>query len=211
MRPFSLPQRLSLALPLALILGLLLAGCGGSSSASGTPTPKQSPTATPHPPTPATGFSLYTSTDGVYALTYPSNWSGVEENGAESGLTVQHGVSFISPQKTDNLQLQPLNQSVAAADYGTFVQGFAVALGATNVSPGKADPIVTKTTPIGAFNWTELDGSLTLGGKDYTIRQFGTPHHGATVLVIALAPTATFSQLYNDAFKPMLASITFFK
>ncbi len=208
MRSPSLASRLGLLAAVALCV--LLAGCGGSSSslAAG---PKPSPTATPKQPTQPVGFSLYLSPDGLYALTYPDGWALTAENGAEGGLTVKNGVSFISPDKAGNLQLQPLNQSVAAGDYGVFVQSLAVSLGASNYSPGKADPIITTSTTIGAHTWTELDGSMTLAGKTYTIKQFGTPHDGATTLVIAIALSGSFARLYAADFKPMLASITFFK
>jgi hypothetical protein len=191
----------------ALVSCVLLAGCGGSSAAVG---PRPSPTATPKAPTPLAGFSLYRSPDGVYALAFPVGWASAAENGSEGGLTVKNGVSFISPDKAANLQLQPLNQSVAAGDYGVFVQSLAISLGASAYAPGKADPIVTTSATIGAHTWTELDGSMTLAGKSYRVKQFGTPHDGATVLVIAIALSGSFQRFYDADFRPMLASITFF-
>lgn len=209
MRPPSLATRRGLLAAVALCV--LLAGCGGSSSVSGTPTPKPSPTATPRRPAPPAGFSLYLSPDGVYAMAYPDGWVSAAENGEEGGVTVTNGVSFISADKSGNLQVQPLNKSVAAGDYGVFVQSLAESLGASTYAPAKADPIVTTNTTIGAHAWTELDGSMTLGGKNYVIKQFGTAHDGATVLVIAIALSGSFQHLFTAAFKPMLASITFFK
>ncbi len=191
----------------AVAICVLLAGCGGSTAAG----PKPSPSATPPPPMIPAGFVLFTSPDHVYAMVYPQGWSSAAENGTEGGLTVKNGVSFISPDKRGNLQVQPLNKSIAAADYGVFVQSLAASLGASSFSPGKADAIVTKSITIGAHTWTELDGKMTLAGKNYTIKQFGTPHDGATVLVVAIALSDAFQQLYDAAFKPMIASITFFK
>ena len=187
----------------AVALGaLLLAGCGDSSGAGRVGTP----TATPSAPTPGPSFALYKSPDGVYAVTYPMGWTSTPLNASP----VVHGVSFAAPDEHEYFYVLPLNQSLPTADYANFIQNFAEAKQATNISPAVGDEFTTSTTTIGAHTWTELDGGMTLGGTGYALREYGTPHGGGTVLVLTAAPAADAQQTFNSTFRPMLASLTFF-
>jgi hypothetical protein len=188
----------------AVALGvLLLAGCGDASGAGRVGTP----TATPSAPRPGPGFALYKSPDGVYAVTYPMGWTSTPLDASP----VVHGVAFASPDEHEYFYVLPLNQSLPTADYANFIQNFAEAKQATDISPAVGDEFTTSTTSSGAHSWTELDGGMTLGGTAYALREYGTPHGGGTALVLTAAPTAGAQQTLNSIFRPMLASLTFFK
>lgn len=182
---------------------ILFAGCsiGGNSGAG----PKATATSTPRAavPSPTSGFTTFTSSDGVYGLNYPSGWQTVGVNSSP----VVNGEIFFTTDATTYFMALPLNQNIPADQYGTFATSFAGSFGGTGSQVSSS----TTTSSFGGKTWTEVDGTTTLKGTASELKVYGTALGSNTMFVITITPTASASTVSATDFQPMFSSFTILK
>lgn len=182
---------------------VLFAGCsiGGTTSAKATATATNTPA--PAVPSPASGFTTFTSTDGVYGLNYPSNWQTVGVNTSP----IVNGEVFFSPDTASYFMALPLNSSLPPDQYGTFASSFAGGFGGT----GTQVSTTTTTTSFAGKTWTEVDGTTTVKGVASEIKVYGTALGSNTLFIVTITPTASASTATATDFQPMFNSFTILK
>lgn len=181
-----------------LSAAVVLAGCSaGGAGANASPTATRTPA--PAVPSPATGFTTFTSSDGVYGLNYPSDWSTALVNKPP----VVNGEIFESPDSALLFMALPLNTSVASDQYGAFASSFAGGFGGTGTKISSS----TTTTSFAGKTWTEVDGATTVKGTTCDLKIYGTALGSNTIFIVTVAPSASSS----TAFQSMFSSFTFLK
>ncbi|MFI5272803.1 MAG: hypothetical protein ACHQ4H_07190 [Ktedonobacterales bacterium] len=154
-------------------------------------------------PAPASGFATFTSSDGVYGLNAPSDWSKTALNTSP----VVNGEIFISADGKSFFLTMPLSQSLPSDQFGSFVTGFAKGFNATGATASSG----TTSTTIGNNTWTEQDGTMAIKGVASTVKLYGKALGANTVLLMSIAPAATNDQVTSTSFQPMLNSFTLLK
>ena len=198
---------------------LVIVGCGSSKAkapvsaiTTTTPPPTTAPgsvtataTATPPPATaPSSTSTLYTSTDGVYSLIYPTGWS----KQALQDPDTSSAVGLSSPDGNEVLFVFPSTSHINASDYDTVDQSFlSQAIGATNVSISSSSG--TLTLPSGT--WTTIDAGGTFNATTFDFTQLAIDHGIETFFIYILTPDATASENVTTVFAPMLSSFRFLK
>ncbi len=187
-----------------LSAAVLFAGCsiGGTSSAA-KPTATATNTPLPSVPSPASGFSTFTSSDGVYGLNYPSDWQKVDLNTSP----VVNGEIFFPSDGSSYYMVLPLNQSISSDQYGAFASSFAGGFGGT----GTKVSTTTTTTSFAGKSWTEVDGTTTVKGAPSDIKVYGTSLGSNTLFIVTIAPSASASTVNTNDFQPMQSSFTLLK
>lgn len=182
---------------------VLFTGCsiGGATSAKATATATNTPA--PAVPSPASGFTTFTSTDGVYGLNYPSNWVQV----GVSTSPIANGTVFVSAIDMSYFMVLPLNTSLPTDQYGTFASSFAGGFGGT----GTHVSTTTTTTSFAGKTWTEVDGTTTVKGTASEIKVYGTTLGSNTLFIVTITPAASASTVTATDFQPMFNSFTILK
>lgn len=188
---------------MVLAAAVLFAGCSIGTSAKATPTATATNTPAPAVPSPTTGFTTFTSTDGVYGLNYPSDWSKTAVNTSP----VVNGEAFFSADATSYFLALPLNTSVPPNQYGDFATGLAGGFGGT----GSHVSATTTTTSFAGKTWTEVDGTTSVKGTASDLKVYGTQLGSNTIFIVTIAPSASASTVNGTDFQPMLSSFTFLK
>lgn len=188
-----------------LSAAVLFAGCSIGGGAAAKPTATATATSTPAPavPTPPSGFTTFTSSDGVYGLNYPSDWQKVDL----STSPVVNGVIFLSSDTKSYFMVLPLNQSLSADQYGAFATSFAGGFGGT----GTKVSATTTTTTFAGKTWTEVDGTSTVKSTPSDVKVYGAPLGSNTIFIVTITPTAADSTVTSTDFQPMQSSLTFLK
>jgi hypothetical protein len=176
----------------------LLAGCGAPGAGSTAPpaTATTAPTATP------VLNASYTSTDGVYKVSYPGAWK-VEP------------LSIVSTSGTAQIQSDAGNDLVliegftfkSSASYPSILKSAITVSPFTNSTVESAT--TTQTLPSGS--WTVASGTTEVNGTPLTAHLYGTLHDDQTFIIIVFAPTSSAATDQTTYFDPMLASLTFLK
>ena len=182
---------------------VLFAGCSLGTSAKATPTATATNTPAPVAPSPVSGFSTFTSSDGVYGLNYPSSWQQKSLNTSP----VVNGTIFYSTADNSYFMVLPLSQSVSSDQYGAFATSFAGGFGGT----GSQISSSTTTTTFGGKTWTEVDGTSNVKGTASDLKVYGTMLGSNTLFIVLIWPTATGSQVNTTDLQPMLSSFTLLK
>jgi hypothetical protein len=182
---------------------VLFAGCSLGTTAKATPTATATNTPAPAVASPASGFSTFTSSDGVYGLNYPSDWQKV----SLSTSPVVNGEIFFSADTASYFMVLPLNQSVSSDQYGAFATSFAGGFGGTGSQVSSS----TTTTTFAGKTWTEVDGTSNVKGAASDLKLYGTSLGSNTLFIVLIWPTATGSQVNTADLQPMLSSFTILK
>jgi hypothetical protein len=176
----------------------LFAGCslGAATTAVPTPTTTTQPTATPLLNT------TYTSSNGVYTLSYSSKWTAKPVS-----VPLTSGTVEMSDSTSNDLFLVEPFVIKSAATYPSILKA---AMGSAPFTSSKVDTAVTtKTLPTGS--WTVASGTTVISNVPFTAHLYGMLHDGHTFIVMTFAPTATQSNDQTIYFDPMLNSLTFLK
>lgn len=184
---------------------VLFAGCSlGGASTKTTPTTAAA-TNTPAAvvPTPASGFTTFTSSDGVYGLNYPSDWG----KAAVTTSPVVNGEAFLPADASSYFMVLPLNTSLSADQYSDFASGLVIGFGGTGTQISKN----TTTTSFDGRSWTEVDGTTTIKGVASEIKLYGTTLGSNSLFLALIWPTASGSQVNTAYLQPMIDSFTLLK
>lgn len=185
-----------------LAAAVLVVGCG-STSTKATPTATATQTPAPSVPSPASGFSTFTSSDGVYGLNYPSDWQKV----AVTTSPVVNGEVFLSSDASSYFMVLPLSQSIPSDQYGQFASSFAGGFGGTGTQVSSS----TSTTTFAGKTWTEVDGTTSVKNTTSTIKLYGTTLGNNSLIIVEMWPTANGSQVNTADLAPMQSSFTLLK
>lgn len=199
-------RRLSIGFS-TLVLVIVLAACGGSGGGTGSATP--TPTAAPSPtPTTATSSQLYTG-DG-FTIQYPQSWK-VQTN--------QNTVIF-----TDALMLNTLTILIVPNPGGAISssQQADVALSTVEKAGGisNAQPVsgLPATATVGGESWVQrgITGTVTSNGVsvpgELILLATNHPANSPTTKTFEIyyaGPSASFQQINQAYFQPMLLSFKF--
>ena len=192
-------MRTQVCLALVCVLLLVLAACGGTTAAS--PSPTATPPANPSPTTqptktPAANFTVYTSPDHTYRVSYPTGWQEQTVEG-NSGK-----VSFTGP---DNQEFEVNDHaSTPGGDPAQLITDYCQA-----VQPDQAASHVVGTPVV-------------LDGQTWLKAQCGAAAQPATILIVEVvtykgavyqidyaAPGASFQADDTTFYTPMEQSFQF--
>jgi len=182
----------------SLTIIALLAGCGGpgASTAAPTETATVAPTATP------LLSATYTSTDGVYKISYPGAWKVEPLSIPSTSGTAQ----IESDTGTDLVLIEPFTIK-SATSYPNILKS------AISVSPftksSVESAVTTQTYPSGS--WTVASGTTEASGTALTAHLYGALHNERTFIIITFAPTSSASTDQTTYLDPMLTSLTFLR
>ncbi|HEX6818288.1 MAG TPA: hypothetical protein VF120_07935 [Ktedonobacterales bacterium] len=183
---------------------VLFAGCSlGGAGTKVTPTATATSTPASVVPTPASGFTTFTSSDGVYGLNYPSDWGQT----AVTTAPVVNGEAFYPADGSSYFMVLPLNTSLSADQYSDFASGLAVGFGGTGTQMSKS----ATTTSFDGMSWTEVNGTTTIKGTASEIKLYGTPLGSNSLCLVLIWPTASGSQVNTAFLQPMLDSFAVLK
>ena len=183
---------------------VLFTGCSlGGASAKATPTATATNTPPSAVPTPATGFTTFTSSDGVYGLNYPSDWGKT----AVTTSPVVNGEAFFPADASSYFMVLPLSSSLSADQYSDFASGLAIGFGGTGTQISKN----TTTTSFDGKSWTEVDGTTTIKSTASEIKMYGTARGNNSLFLVLIWPTASGSQINTAYLQPMIDSFTLLK
>jgi hypothetical protein len=182
----------------SLALIAMLAGCGSSGANSVTPTATATtaPTATP------LLSATYTSTDGVYKISYPGAWKVEPLTIPSTSGTAQ----IESDNGTDLALIEPFTIK-SSASYPSILKSAISVSPFTNSIVDSA--VTTQTYPSGS--WTVASGTTEANGTALTVRLYGTLHNDHTFIIITFAPTPSAATDQTTYLDPMLTSLVFLK
>ncbi|HEX5439928.1 MAG TPA: hypothetical protein VFW76_03525 [Ktedonobacterales bacterium] len=189
------------AIPLASLLTALafialLAGCGAPGAGSASATATTAPTATPML------NASYTSTDGVYKVSYPGAWKA-------GSLTIASTSGTAQIQSNDGNELVLIEPFTfkSTAGYPSILRSAIKSSPFTNSAVDSAT--TTQTYPSGS--WTVASGTTAANGTPLSVRLYGMLHNDQTFIVMVFAPTSSAATAQATYFDPILTSLTFLK
>ncbi len=187
---------ISLLTSLAFIA--LLAGCSapGAASTAPTATATTAPTATP------VLNASYSSTDGVYKVSYPGAWKAEPLTIASTSGTAQ----IQSDSGNDLVLIEPFTFKTSTS-YPSLLKSAIKVSPFTNSTVESAT--TTQTYPSGS--WTVASGTTEVSGTALTVHLYGMLHNDHTFIIIVFAPTSSAATDQATYFDPMLTSLTFLK
>lgn len=194
----------TVALLAVMSAAVLFAGCSlGGAGTKATPTAIATKTPASVVPTPASDFTTFTSSDGVYGLNYPSDWSET----AVTTSPVVNGEAFYPADGSSYFMVLPLNTKLAADEYSDFATGLATGFGGTGTQISKS----ATTTSFDGRSWTEVNGTTTIKGTASEIKLYGTSLGSNSLCLVLIWPTASGSQVNTAFLQPMTDSFTLLK
>lgn len=172
---------------------LALAACGSTPASNSSTTPTTTPTATPTN-TPATSFTVYTSPDHKYQISYPTGWQPQVADGNPGK------VSITGP---DNQTFEVSdNAAIPGSSPATYVNGYCNAIGTTPVT------VQTTTVTIAGQTWTQGDCDAGTNSSNSLIVEVVT-YKGAVYQIDYGSSTANFQADADAFYTPMEQSFKF--
>jgi hypothetical protein len=171
-----------------------------------TPVP---PTATPQPTVPPapSGYSTYTSGDGVFGLNYPTNWNAPEANPPTQGAYTSY--SFTSQTSSgEAVTIDRSNATITPADISTYLGNYAVSSGAGNTFVVTQNP-TTQTQ--GSITWTVAAGTYTVNAEEHKVIGLATNDNSNGFLFFYDAPIGSFNAAPGSTYDTMVTSFTFLR
>lgn len=164
------------------------------------PTPTSTPSVSPTPTIPS-GFKLYNSPDGIFQITYPSDWEVVykQPSNGSSQATIR------SLDSTDAMMIEPAFTAITPGQYADTLSNLLSSLAVTNAQIAST----TDTVTIGANTWTSLMATANVNGNSYQFVLYGLDHNGNTAIVLTSAPDSNAGNVDAQYFQPMLQSFSF--
>ncbi len=206
-------MRTQIRLVLLCVPLLLLAACGSTTATIPSPTATQpttpsptatqlmlpSPTATQSTQTPAAGFTVYTSSNHTYSISYPTGWQAQTADGNPGKIT------FTGPN----------NQEFDITDhYGTSGGGqqqLATEVCQTMADPGKPQtpgPVIGTIVELGGQSWFKASCSADAQPSTVLIVEVVT-YKGANYVIDYTSPGASFNADDTTYYEPMQQSFQF--
>jgi hypothetical protein len=173
---------------------LTLAACGGTTAGNSAPT--ATPTAAPPTPTntPATGLTVYTSSDHKYQLSYPTGWQ-VNEVSGDSGK-----VDFSGPNQDFMVSDDAGTQG---ADPAQLITDWCNAIGRTTSQVVKGTPVV-----LAGQTWFKAECGDDAQPSEPLLVEVVT-YQGAVYQIDYTSPAASFQSDDTTYYTPMEQSFQF--
>jgi hypothetical protein len=167
-----------------------------TAAATPTSTPSLSPT-----PTIQTGFTMYSSPDGIYRIAYPSNWEIVYKHLSDGSPQA----TIRSLDSADAVMIQPSFAALTPDQYSSTMSNLLKNLSTTHTQIASNTDSVT----IGANTWTSIMATADANGTSYQFVLYGLDHNGNTAIVLTSAPDSNAGSVDAQYFQPMLQSFSF--
>ncbi len=182
-----------------------------TATATSAPAPTNTPalpTATPTPavPPPPAGFTTYTSSDGVFGLNYPSNWSQTTTvpTAGTSGFVFQSPLSSFESVRIFEVNVSSTNP-FSPQNIETYVRSEAAASNGTNVRITQS----TATQTIGKNEWMTAKATYTANDGEHTLLGLALSANSTTgILFFYDAPTSSFHTDPGSSYDVMVTSFT---
>jgi hypothetical protein len=165
-----------------------------------TPAP---PTATPAPsvPAPPAGFKTFISTDGVFGLNYPTDWT--TGNTPLGGFT---DFSFTSPTTSfEAVTVDEFSSTIQTSDIVTSVRNFAASSNGTNVTVVQG----AKSQQIGTNTWMTAIATYDANDGEHKVIGLAINHGSSGVLFFYDAPIGSYHTDPGSNYDTMVKSFTF--
>jgi hypothetical protein len=187
-----------------------------SPTALPTETVTPAPTDTPVPPSPTpqptvppapSGYTTYTSGDGVFGMNYPNDWTPPDANPTAQGAFTPY--QFTSQTTSnENITIDRSNTTLTPSDIETYLGNYAVSSGA-----GSTFVITqhTATQTLGATTWMAAEGTYMSNGMEHKVIGLAANDGANGFLFFYDAPIGSFDAAPGSTYDTMVRSFTFLR
>jgi hypothetical protein len=171
------------------------------------PTGKTEPTATslPSVPTPTLAYMTYTSSDQLFGLNYPRNWTAQDKQTIAGTSDVKY--PFQSPDQTELFQIVQSPNTIDASTASQIMQTYVTNDSGSDLQVSNQPASFTS----GSNTWTRTDGTYTKNSQTVEISVLLANHGGKGYTLIYTGIGQTSPPIVGTVFATMVSTFTFLR